>query len=444
MALTHEDLKGADPMRERRVLIFPAGTEIGLEIFAALRGCRNIKLFATGDNVSNHAPFAYAEYHVVRNVHEAGWLEQLISLCMHLQIDYIFPAHDDVIVALSEARHHISAVIVTSPPDACLTTRSKSKTYRRLRNILPVPRIYSNASEVLNYPVFVKPDRGQGSQGAHRIDSGKQLKAALKANEDVIICDYLPGDEYTVDCFSSAQQGLLFAGARQRRRTRNGISMNTITENISGVWEMASKIGSELKLRGAWFFQLKRDAAGTLTLLEVAPRIAGAMAVHRVSGVNFPLLSIFEQDGIAIRISRNKGVVELDRSLRNRYIHNIIFDHVFIDLDDTLICENKINLDVIKLIFSCINQRKRVILITRHERNLYQTLKMYRLTDLFDEIIHIRDGSPKSKYIKQGNAIFIDDSFSEREEVAKACGIPTFDTSMIEILNEQAQRLYDC
>lgn len=31
-------------------------------------------------------------------------------------------------------------------------------------------------------------------------------------------------------------------------------------------------------------------------------------------------------------------------------------------------------------------------------------------------------------------AIFIDDSFAERREVAEACGIPTFDLSMLELL----------
>ncbi|TAL86591.1 MAG: ATP-grasp domain-containing protein [Rhodanobacter sp.] len=436
-----EVLKQADVLCERRVLVFPAGTEIGMEIFAALRGCRNIKLFGAGDDVSNHARFAYREYYVVRNVHLDGWLEDLISICARLQIGYIFPAHDDAVVALSEAREHIGAVIVTSPPDACLTTRSKSQTYRKLGKILPVPRIYNSASEVMSYPVFVKPDRGQGSRGAQRIDSNEQLEVALKVDEEMIICDYLSGDEYTVDCLSSAQQGLLFAGARQRRRTRNGISVNTITENIPGIWEMASKISNELTLRGAWFFQLKRDTAGTLTLLEVAPRVAGAMAAHRVSGVNFPLLSILEQDGILLKVTINPGTVELDRSLRNRYLHDIQFTTVYVDLDDTLICNDEVNLDVLRLLYSCINRRKPVILLTRHQGDLTSTLQKYRLTSIFDEVIHIRDGTPKSAHIMRSGAIFIDDSFTERAEVARVCGIPTFDASMLEMLIEQAEPL---
>ena len=36
-------------------------------------------------------------------------------------------------------------------------------------------------------------------------------------------------------------------------------------------------------------FSIKKDYDGTLKLLEVAPRIGGTMATHRVIGVNFAL-----------------------------------------------------------------------------------------------------------------------------------------------------------
>lgn len=434
-------MKRKDSMPVRRVLVFPAGTEIGLEIHASLRDCRNVELFGAGEDISTHARFAFAEYRTVPNVRETGWLERLISLCHELEIDYVFPAHDDALVALSDARDRIPATLVTSCADACTTTRSKSATYLRLAKILPVPRLYASASDVDEFPVLVKPDRGQGSQGVQRIDNREQLELALKATAGAIICSYLPGDEYTVDCFSSIKQGLLFAGARRRRRTRNGISVNTETEDLPEVAGIARKISDELNLRGAWFFQLKRDGSGALTLLEVAPRIAGAMAVHRVSGINFPLLSIFEQEGVNIKLALNPGKIELDRSLRNRYRHTVRFNTLYLDLDDMLVTRSTVNLELIKLLFSCINQHKKIVLISRHADDIDATLRKHRLNGLFDEVIHITDDTPKSRFITDADSIFVDDSFSERQEVARVHGIPTFDSSMIEMLNEQAESL---
>ena len=368
-------------------------------------------------------------------------MDALIGLCRSLCIDYIFPAYDDVIIALSREADRLPAKVISSPSSACEITRSKSDTYRALAGIIRVPHLFASSAEVGNYPVFVKPDRGQGSFGIARADNAEELASATKAIRDPIICEYLPGEEYTIDCFSDRERGVLFAGARRRRRIRNGISVNTLTEVLPEAKEMAHLIGRKLGLRGAWFFQLKRTQDGQLVLLEVAPRIAGAMAAHRVLGVNFPLLSIFEEERLPLSVRPLAGIIELDRALENRYRHSINFSTLYIDLDDTLLVNDRVNLLAMKLLFQCINNGKKIVLISRHRSDLNQTLAKHRLSGLFDEIIHLDAAEKKSSHIKQGDAIFVDDSFAERMDVSERCNIPTFDCSMIELLTEQAEFL---
>lgn len=424
---------------KRRVLVFPAGTEIGLEIFHSLEHCKEVSLFGAGQDISNPARFVYPAYHVLPSIDEPGWLDALIALCRMLDIDYIFPAYDDVIVALSRVAEKLPATVISSPSRACEVTRSKSATYRALDGKVRVPRLYASAEEVDHYPVFVKPDRGQGSFGIARADNKEALVAALRAIRDPIICEYLPGEEYTIDCFSDREKGVLFVGARSRRRTRNGISVNTITESLPEATGMAQLIGRELGMCGAWFFQAKRAEDGGLTLLEIAPRIAGAMAAHRVLGINFPLLSIFEAERLPLSVHPLKGVVELDRALGNRYRHSIEFSTLYIDLDDTLLVNGRINILAVKLLFQCIDRGKRVVLLTRHRGDLERTLAQHRLAGLFDEVVHLGETEKKSSHIGDEAAIFVDDSFSERMDVAERCNIPTFDCSMIELLTEQAE-----
>jgi hypothetical protein len=95
---------------------------------------------------------------------------------------------------------------------------------------------------------------------------------------------------------------------------------------------------------------------------------------------------------------------------------------------------SKVNLDALRLVFSCINRKISVILITRHDGNLNDTLIQHRLTGLFDEVIHLDRKQPKSDYVRHANAIFVDDSFAERLDVHLRLGIPTFDCSMIDAL----------
>lgn len=422
----------------RNVLVFPAGTEIGLEIHAALRSCKEVRLHAAGNAESNHALFAYPEYHYVPDVREAGWLPCLVELCRRLEISHIFPAHDDALLALMRASGEIPARIVTSPLATCEIARSKSATYARLAGKIRVPRIYPSADAVERFPVFVKPDRGQGSQGAVRAQDRDALACALRGMAAPLICEYFPGEEYTVDCFSDRERGLLFAGARRRARTRAGIAVHTRVEALPEARELAEAIAGELEFHGAWFFQLKRTADGTLGLLEVAPRIAGSMASHRVLGINFPLLSLYECERTPVALLVNTTPLEMDRALANRYRHNIEFSAAYLDLDDTLLVGNVVNLDVLSFVFFCINSGKPIYLITRHRGDLAAVLARHRLAGLFDKIIHLEGTERKSDYIREPDAVFVDDSFAERVEVWQRHGIPTFDCSMLEMFVKQA------
>jgi hypothetical protein len=251
---------------------------------------------------------------------------------------------------------------------------------------------------------------------------------------DPLVCEYLPGEEYTIDCFTDRKKGLLFAAARLRARTRNGISVGTSSVDLPDCRSMAIKIQDKLGLYGPWFFQVKRNISGFLTLLEVAPRIAGSMSLHRVQGVNFPLLAIYEAEGKDLKLIVNKGLAELDRALSNRYKHNIFFTDLYIDLDDTIIIKNKINIDAINLIYKCINNKIKIHLVTRHSGDLTKTLSEYRLEGLFDSVHHLDHITKKSSFISGIAPIFLDDSFRERLDVHESLNIPTYDCSMIEIL----------
>ena len=81
--------------------------------------------------------------------------------------------------------------------------------------------------EITNFPVFIKPDKGQGSVGARKINSPEELKNIDITN--FLIMEYLPGKEYTVDCFTNAEGKLIYAKGRSRKRIKSGISVNAVS-----------------------------------------------------------------------------------------------------------------------------------------------------------------------------------------------------------------------
>ena len=203
--------------------------------------------------------------------------------------------------------------------------------------------------------------------------------------------------------------------------------------------EYAASIDEELEFYGAWFFQLKEDARGSLRLLEIAPRVGGTSCLSRVSGVNLPLLSLYESERIPVDISPASYHIEVDRALENRYRHDISYRTIYVDLDDTLVVKNKVNPDLVKLLYQELNKGRTIVLLTRHEGDVREYLGRFRLQALFDTICHIGRNEKKSHFITDKSAILIDDSYSECAEVWNCVGVPIFLTSMIEgLLDERA------
>ena len=421
---------------KKRVAVFPAGSEIGLEINSALKYSTHFDVYGFS-SVPCHASYVFSNYiEGVPFYKDNQFITELNKLIDENKIDFIYPAYDDVQLYLTEMQEQLHAKVVTSELDTVKICRSKEATYEFFQDCWFVPKHYSAVDKIETFPVFVKPDVGQGAQGAKMIRSQRELDFALEENPNVVICEYLPGDEYTMDCLTDGEGELRVCRMRDRRRIRNGISVSSqqllVPDKIRLI---AEEINRRMNFCGAWFFQMKKNVKGEFRMLEIAPRIAGTMGMSRNTGVNYPLLTLFCQMGMPVDIIENDYGIEVDRALVSRYHTDIEYDTVYVDLDDTLIVNGKVNTTLIQYLYQTVNEEKKRVLLTKHIKVVSETLEARRIAEsLFDEIICIRPEDEKSNYIKAEKAIFIDDSFSERKRVSETCHIPVFDCSEVEAL----------
>ena len=281
-------------MKKRKILIFPAGTEIAFEILNSLKYSKFVEIYG-GTSVDDHSEFVYDN--LIKGfpyVNVPGFVDFLNEVIKQYGIEYIYPAHDDASFYLSKYSESINAVVVSSCHETVKICRSKSITYEYFNDCCFIPKTYDSIESVNKYPVFVKPAVGQGSVGARKINSYDELKTEISCNNDLVICEYLPGMEYTVDCFTDGEGALRVVKFRNRERIKSGISVRSRELEVdSAVTEIASAINSKLSFKGAWFFQLKKNQDGEYRLMEVSARIPGTMGVSRNLGINFPLLTLF-------------------------------------------------------------------------------------------------------------------------------------------------------
>ena len=421
---------------EIRILVFPAGTEIAFEIHNALKNSKFIKLYGA-TSVPCHASFVFE--HCVDGlpfVDDPDLIDKLNDVINRYDIDYVYPAHDSALLQLTREQNRLDAKVVTSSTLTVEACRNKLLTYAYLKGADYLPKVYKNAHDVDSYPVFAKPAVGQGGEGAQRVDDRETLERVLSCGREYAICEYLPGDEYTVDCFTDRHGNLLYTGQRTRDRIRSGIAVRShFVDTDVSVFLMAEDLNSQFSFNGAWFFQVKKDVNGEYKLMEVAPRIAGTMGLSRNIGVNLPLLTVYNMLGEDVEISQNDYNLILDRAFISRFKPYIEYNKVYVDLDDTIIKEARVNPYLMAFLYQAKNKDKKIVLITKREYDVHKTLSIYGISPtLFDAIINVKWNSDKFDFIANEKAIFIDDSFSERKMVKKKCGIPVFDVDMVESL----------
>lgn len=112
------------------------------------------------------------------------------------------------------------------------------------------------------------------------------LLAILRNGEwpELIVQEFLPGPEYTIDVFRG-QCGIV-AIPRLREEIRSGITFKAKVELRSDLQLYAFKLADELDLKYAFGFQFKVSSDGTPKVLECNPRIQGTMVTAAFAGCN--------------------------------------------------------------------------------------------------------------------------------------------------------------
>lgn len=425
-------------IRRKNILVFPCGSEVALEIYKSVKYSIHFHLIGAS-SVSDHGSYVYKDYiEGIPFADDPEFIPAIRKIVKERQVDAVFPAMDSVITVLKNHEQEIGCRIITCPLKTTEICLSKKKTYETLGNVIRVPDVYGPGEETA-YPVFAKPEVGYGSRGTKILYSAEEVSAHRAGHPDHLIMEYLSGEEYTVDCFTDRHGEVLFAGARVRDRIKSGISVRThFVNNQDEFMPLIDKINQNIKMRGAWFAQFKRDEKGELCLMEVAARLGGSSALSRAKGINFALLSLFDAFDYDVKgVTVGDYDVELDRSFSECFRCDLSYKTVYVDYDDCMILDEKrVNTELAAFLYQCVNNGIRLILLTKHRGDLEKELKDFRLSGLFDRVIHIEPDDDKKKFIDDPEAILIDDSFAERRAVADSIGIPVFAPDMVSSLME--------
>jgi len=396
------------------VFVFPTRNEVGLEAIQALSRSNKITLFGGSSYESRYDPARHLlrNYVLCPGFDEPGFESKFTAILRKFNIDLVLPAWDKLVAIFS--RWNVEGITFVTPrAEIAELLLSKRATYERLAGIVPVPDLYTAPNPTL--PLFAKPDTGSGSVGGMFVETQQQLEAAFR--KGLLLSEYLPGREFTVDCISDRQGHLLFCNPRVRGRIGQGIALGTEPFADSRIDDCVARAADALKIEGPWFAQFKENEDGQPVLLEINPRIGGSSTLTRLCGVNIPLISAFMYAGHDVKIPKLQPVL-LNRCMRN-FVDAPALDWVIWDWDDTIVRKDgKPDPAAVACMVDLENRGIRQLLLSRNS-DAPALLAKHRIPDYFVEKAWAEDkvGAIATLVQRHGidltRCIMVNDSYTE-------------------------------
>lgn len=254
-----------------------------------------------------------------------NYINGVLSICKEHEIDVFVPQNTMELLILSQRKDlfdKIGTKILVSDYSAIVAANDKHHLFNVAKSIgVPTSEYgvcsnYRSLKEMINKfmtkngMAVVKPPLSNGSRGVRVITANRDRKHDFyneKPNSlyttldelydilgeefpELLVMDYLPGAEYTVDVFRTNNK--FYAIPRKRETIRSGITFTASLENNQKMIEYSQMLADACNLTLCFGFQFKLNAEDEPILLESNPRVQGTMVMSTFCGANIIYSSV--------------------------------------------------------------------------------------------------------------------------------------------------------
>jgi len=312
-----------------------AGAPGAAGIIQCLNQHPSIIIVAADANPVAVGRYLLKDFTVIPKANDPSFIDSLLALCREKNIHAVLPLVTKELIPLSKHSKEFElagAKLIASSAESLEIANDKGKLYQFLQwrgmdipgfRIVETVQQFEAAAKELGYPsktICFKPTVSNGSRGFriistsidehHLLFNEKPMAAlisyndavrilSLKAFPELLVSEYLPGEEFSVDCLARNGETILVL-PRSRNKIINGISVEGEFVREESIINYCTQIIQELKLHGNIGMQLKKSALEKFLLLEINPRVQGTISAGLGAGINMPLLAIKQELGLPI------------------------------------------------------------------------------------------------------------------------------------------------
>ncbi len=298
----------------QNILILSAGTRDKLVQAFVQEWKGHGKVIAT--DCSNVAPAIYDadKAYIVPRISDPGYIERILEICKAEEITAVFSLIDPELSLIAKERARFEAIGVTpivSSYELCELSLNKYRMYEYLQGCGPeaggfkTATCYRNVTDFRQdlaagkvfYPVFVKPQGGSASLEIHEVQDGLMLDTLMMQDEDLMIQEYMHGQEYGADVYIDMISGKVTSlFVKKKIKMRAGETDKSVSIHDEDLFRRIVSFVEHAGFRGMIDIDLFL-IDNEWYLSEVNPRFGGGYPHAYACGVNFPAYVLNNLEG---------------------------------------------------------------------------------------------------------------------------------------------------
>jgi carbamoyl-phosphate synthase large subunit len=283
-----------------RILVTSAGEHAGVAFIRRILAAGTAEIVAA--DVNGYAAGLYlvpAERRfLIPPGDDLGFGEAIAFLCTVAGIDVVVPMGDTELLPLARARDSFDAAgvaLLLAPAETlaiCLDTLRLVHHCAAAGIAVPATAPVDPTFDPAGWagaPCVVRPRAG--GRGARLVRDPGDLRR-LSRYAGLMVQEYLPGQEYSIDVLAGSDGRVRAAVPRSRLKIDAGVTVAGRTLHDDDLEAFGREVARAIGLRWVANIQCRRDVRGDLRLLKVNPRFPGTMPLTVAAGVDMPGLAL--------------------------------------------------------------------------------------------------------------------------------------------------------
>lgn len=240
------------------------------------------------------------KFYITSRINDTNYINDLIEICKKEEIKGIMSLIDPELSLLAKNKEkfkEIGVELIGSDYETTELCFDKYEFFKFLNeNNFKCAKTYISLEDFkkdynerkISFPVFIKPRTGSASLGVNKVDFMEHLELLYKLFPNMIIQEFIPGQEYGVDCYIDLiSNEVISIFAKKKIRMRSGETDKAVSIKNEKLFNVIEELVRKLNLRGTVDIDVF-ESNGEWIISEINPRFGGGHLLAYKCKENYP------------------------------------------------------------------------------------------------------------------------------------------------------------